>query len=695
MSILTEAPSWLVILCLAMGIIYAGALYFRDRFNKNYGSQLAALLGFLRFAAVFIISFFLLKPLVKSTSNTEEKPIIVLAQDNSKSIIVGGDSSFYNQQYLKDFNLLKEKLSEKFDVQSFSFGDKVASGIDSIQYDEELTDFSALQNAINSKFSGRNLGAVVIASDGIYNKGSNPLYAFNAIKAPIYTIALGDTTVKKDALIAEVNANRLAYLNNRFPISIRAEGRKAKGEKALVEVSHKGNIIFSQELIFDSNRSSKTIDIIQEASSVGLQKYTVSISRLENEITYANNKKDIYIDVLDSRQKVLILAANPHPDINALHESISNNEAYQVNTFLINKFSGNVEDYNLVIFHQLPAAGQLGANQILTAASKNIPSLFIWGGNTDFRAYNDLQNGFQLEDYRNINSDVQASLSSTFTAFNLEEQYQQMINTAPPLNIPFGTVKTSPGAQVLVYQKVGQLITQKPLLAFNKKNEQKIGWLAGEGLWRWRINSFRQFETHEVFDGFITKMVQYLASKEDKSLFRVNGANSFAENSNVIFDAELYNSSFEPIAEKDISIVFKNEEGNEFKYTFSFNNERYHLNAGQLPVGNYTYTATVVSEGKKLKETGEFSVRALQVELTNTIADHKLLFQLASEHQGQMVYPSELIGLAEILDNNNNISTVIYESKQLDDLINFKWILALILGLLGLEWLLRKRAGTY
>ncbi|MEZ4799114.1 MAG: hypothetical protein R2809_04885 [Flavobacteriales bacterium] len=180
-----------------------------------------------------------------------------------------------------------------------------------------------------------------------------------------------------------------------------------------------------------------------------------------------------------------------------------------------------------------------------------------------------------------------------------------------------------------------------------------------------------KFETHEVFDGFVTKMVQYLASKEDKSPFRVNGANNFAENVNVIFDAELYNSSFEPIAEKDISIVFKNDDGNEFKYTFSFDNARYHLNAGQLPVGNYTYVATVVSEGKTLKETGEFSVRALQVELTNTIADHKLLYQLAGEHQGEMVYPSDLSRLAEIIDNNNNISTVIYENKQLDDLINF------------------------
>ena len=37
----------------------------------------------------------------------------------------------------------------------------------------------------------------------------------------------------------------------------------------------------------------------------------------------------------------------------------------------------------------------------------------------------------------------------------------------------------------------------------------------------------------------------------------------------------------------------------------------------------------------------------------------------------------------------------LHENKQLDDLINYKWILFLLIFLLGLEWLLRKRAGTY
>ncbi len=40
-----------------------------------------------------------------------------------------------------------------------------------------------------------NLGAVVLAGDGIYNQGVEPLFAASGLSVPIYTIALGDTVL--------------------------------------------------------------------------------------------------------------------------------------------------------------------------------------------------------------------------------------------------------------------------------------------------------------------------------------------------------------------------------------------------------------------------------------------------------------------------------------------------------------------
>jgi len=175
----------------------------------------------------------------------------------------------------------------------------------------------------------------------------------------------------------------------------------------------------------------------------------------------------------------------------------------------------------------------------------------------------------------------------------------------------------------------------------------------------------------------------------------VNAKNDFAENEDVIFDAELYNASYEFITGREISMKIKNDEGKEFNYLFSSTDDMYQLNAGKLPVGNYSYEAKASSEGNVISERGEFSVSPLQLEIIHTIADHRLLNQFARENNGKMVYPNTMQALVDEIRNKKEIVSVSYENKQLDELINFRWLCALILILLSTEWLLRKRAGTY
>jgi len=88
-------------------------------------------------------------------------------------------------------------------------------------------------------------------------------------------------------------------------------------------------------------------------------------------------------------------------------------------------------------------------------------------------------------------------------------------------------------------------------------------------------------------------------------------------------------------------------------------------------------------------------VSPIQLELAETRANHQLLFNFASENNGQMLYPNELNQLPELIKNKKEIVSVAYEQETLTDLINKKWILALLLGLLAMEWLLRKRNGAY
>jgi hypothetical protein len=51
--------------------------------------------------------------------------------------------------------------------------------------------------------------------------------------------------------------------------------------------------------------------------------------------------------------------------------------------------------------------------------------------------------------------------------------------------------------------------------------------------------------------------------------------------------------------------------------------------------------------------------------------------------------------MLDAMKKNANLTTVSYTEKSLDDIINIKWLLAIPVLLLAIEWFLRKRYGGY
>jgi hypothetical protein len=695
MTIITEAPIALSIFCIVAGIVYAGALYLRDRMNATFGKALASLLAVLRATVVTLVSFFLLEPLIKSIQKEVEKPILLICQDNSLSTPYNSDSAYYRGSYLQELRQLTNAFGDQYDVQTVQFDDDVAAGIDSITYNGKATNYTNLLEHIGSTYGGRNLGALIVASDGLFNQGTNPVYSTQWPKLPIYTIALGDTIIKRDLAIAEVNANRLAYLGNKFPVSITVQGKKASGEASQMKVIKDGQVLFQENIQMVGDLFTKTIDLTLDASSIGIQKYTIELTQISNEVTYLNNQQAVYIDVLDSREKVLLVAHAPHPDLNAIRDAIESVDNYKVDVMLTKDIKNNLAEYSLAILHQLPAVGGNGSSLIQNLMDARVPCLFIWGSATDYRTFNNAGYGIALDNYRNSITDAGVHIAPGFSLFQLEPALAMSMSNLPPLSVPFGDIQLSPGAVPFGQQQIGQIKTPKPLIVFNKFNENKIAVIAGEGIWRWRIASYQLYSNHQYFDQLITKIVQYMSAKEDKSLFRVNSKNDFDENERIVFDAELYNQSYEAITNREVTMRIVSDEGLEYDYQFSPNETRYRLDAGQLPAGTYKYIATAQSDQGPLERMGQFSISALDLELINTVADHRLMYQWAQSHGGEMVVPQRMQELVAKIQARKDVVSIAYERKELKDLINYSWLLILLIVLLSGEWLLRKRAGAY
>ncbi len=690
MNLVTEYPLWFTLFCILAGFAYSFVLYRKDKSLGELSVWLVRLMATFRFIVITILSFFLLSPLLKTINRSIEKPVIIIAQDNSESIVVGKDSAFYRNEYKQNLQKLSDELSDKYEVRSYSFADKIKElkSIDSLKFNEKQTDISSLFDEIDTRYSNRNVGAVIIASDGLYNKGANPVYSTDKIKVPVYTIALGDTTIKKDIILAKVNANRLAYLGNQFPMEVVVNAKQLKGKTTTLTINKGAAVLFTQTLNFNSDAFITTIPVLLDAKEVGLQHYKIKLSSLPEEMSLINNERDVFIDVLDARQKVLILADAPHPDVAALKESIEANQNYEVESYTIDNFDKLLKKYNLVILYQLPNTKNPASKVMNEINGSNIP-VWAFSGSGSI-----LKSNLSITPANQKTNESEAVLDQNFPLFTISDELRKAVKDFPAVSCPFGTYGGENSSNVLIYQRIGVVDTKTPFMYFNSVGENKVAIVEGEGIWRWRLQDFASHGNHNLFDELVSKTVQYLSVKVDKSFFKVIAKNNFLENEAIEMEGEVYNESYELINDPEVNITITNSDNKSFPFTFSKTANAYRLNAGMMPVGEYKYEAKVKVGDKMYTQRGDFSVSALQVELINTVADHQMLYSLAKKHSGEMVYPNDLENLVKKLNAREDIKSVSYSEKKLTDLVNLKWIFFLLLTLLSFEWFMRKRNGA-
>ncbi len=692
-ALITESPGWLVVLCILAGAGYSFFLYRNEQLLQEVRPWLRWLMAALRFVVVTLLAFLLLTPLIQSITRQVEKPIVIIAQDNSQSILTGADSAFL-ENYPQQIGDLISELERDFEVRTFSFGDNVSDNI-SFEFNDKQTSISSLFDELGLRFQNRNVGAMILATDGLYNNGSNPLYSGNHLKAPVYSLALGDTLVRRDVLISKVNYNRVAFLGNIIQMEVSADARECAGEKTLLTIQQDSVEIFRKEISITGNKFHVQVPAYFDAKRKGINHYRIRVSVLPAEISKQNNVADVFIDVTEKKQKVLLLAAAPHPDIAAIKAVMESSFNYEIRMQYSNEFDGKLSDINLVMLHQIPARGSNSSLLLQKFQNSEVPVFYILGSQSDINAFNQLRTGINIVNSAQRINEVQAVPANDFSLFSINDELKNFVSSLPPLKCPFGMYQSTAGNYVLLYQQIGNVKTEQPLLLFNQSEGRKTGILAGEGFWKWKLKEFEKSGNFNFTSELMMKIVQFLSVKDVKSPFRVLYKNNFNENEPLIFNAELFNDAGEMVNEPDVKMVIRNEKNNAFEFIFSKSGKAYTLNAGFLPVGKYSFRSETKLGDKLHAFTGEFVISPLQAELTETTADHALLNALAAKTGGKVVYPQQMNQLSDLIKSREDVKPVIYTEKKLKDLINLKWFFFVLMGLLSMEWFLRKRSGAY
>ena len=642
---------------------------------------------------VGLVVLLLFNPLIRQKFSSVETPTIILAHDNSSSIALCKDSAFYKNEYLTQFEQFRKDLNTDFNVDEYLFGEEVRD-FDRLDFSDQLTNLSSLIKTLDRRYYKRNVGAVLLFSDGIYNRGFEPELVAENFPFPIHTVVLGDTVSYPDLAIRNVHYNKVVSLGATFPVRVTIAARDLAGRKAKLTLSTNGKVFETKEIEIPSNRFSKEIDFMLDATKKGVLPIDIEISGIAEEEQLLNNVRHIFVEVLDQKYKLLCVAASPHPDLGALRSVLNDN--YEVDFCFGKEQLPDFEKYDLIILHQVPNA-KMDFNALKTQLDKNakLPVLFVVGKDTDRDYINKVQSVFEFRSgATNTLLDVKAHLNPAFSTFTFDAKSDQMIAKYPPLTLPHLEINALKSHDDLLLQEVMGIKSGLPLLSF-ANDKRKMGFLFGTNVWRWRLFEYYQSKSHDVFDEIFSKTLKYLLlSSNDGSA--IYAKETYYSNEPVIITAELRNPNNELVTDPDLTIQIENKlTGETYDYTFSKREHDYQLNAGLLPEGLYQYKVEAQMGERKINVSGTFSVAAIGIEEQQLTADIDRMRTIARLTNGNCYTARELQQLFADLHNDSRITSVEHHESRFEDLIHSKWIFFVLIGLAAVEWLLRKMFGSY
>jgi len=699
--------SVLLLIALLLFLVFYGWYVYRFTLPEVSPFKRYLLMG-LRIAVIITVLFLLFEPVANLFFKKELKPVNIVAFDNSASIRSGKDSV----QKVAEMKQIMERYAAAASQFNFHFiefsGSAETIESDSLmqlQFSGKATDMSAATGYTDKDLQPASL---TIVSDGIINKGINPLSTAENSPYPVFTIAIGDTSAKRDAAIKNILHNEVVYAGTVSPVTVYILSNGFSGSPVEVRLYEDDRQVGSANITLQ-DAGINTAAFEYKPAAPGEKKLTASVQLLEGDEQPANNKKISYIKVLDDKVNVLLFAGYPSSDVTFIKSALAADTALSVNSltqisagkFLEGAYSPAVlENADIVFLLNFPAAET--PQNILDDIRKQIgpnrkPFFLQVTPFSDLRKFRDMQTLFPVELVRggDAKREILPELNPEFRLHPIiraaAESNAASVNALPPVIQPGWELRAKTGTIVLMTSRLNNVKLPDPMLVLQSFGRMRSIFFSGSEIWKWKLRSSSAFG----FDRFIQGSVKWLASMEDKKLLEIKPVQKlFSESEEIEFTAELVDESFEPLTGENISLRIKK---GSFVRELIMSEAGFGLYEGvfeNIPAGEYTYYGDVKRDGKIFSaDSGRINIGEIDLEQLNLRTDGPLLAALAIYTGGKTYTPANYNEVfpeyERLLQSRIKTTTEVKEYRIWAN----EYILFFLVLLLSIEWFIRKRAG--
>lgn len=670
-----------VLYIILSGIIALFLALFQYAYKSKVKGKRAIILGVLRFITYFAVALLLVNPKFESVSYYNEKPNLVVAVDNSESInYLEQDDSVREL-----INRLKtdEALNDQFNIEYYKFGKEVDNS-EALSFDESQSNLDAVFERLSEVYN-TSVAPTLLISDGNQTFGNDYAYSTKTYKQPIFPVILGDTITYTDIKIQQLNVNRYAYLKNKFPVEVIITYNGNTNVNSQIKITSGNATLFSQPITLNSTQNSKIVELTLPANRVGVSSYRVEVVPLDNEKNVVNNYKNFAVEVINQKTNVAIVSDLLHPDLGALKKAIESNEQRTADILTSSTFINNPGDYQLVVMYQ---PSNNFRRLLTTIDEQKLNKIIIAGTKTNFSLLNQLQTNFK-QDITNQTEEYQATLNQNYSTFIVDDLN---FEDFPPLDSKFGAINFTIPYQTILYKTVNGTQLDEPLIATYEFNSKREALILGEGIWRWRAQSYMETKSFNSFDNFIGKLVQYLSTNQRRTRLNVDYESFYNGNDNVRITAQFFNKNYEFNSNANLSIVLNEKTSNtESTFPFILKNNNYEVDLSGLPAGDYSFTVNVSNEN--VSKSGDLKILEYNVEQQFLNANVSKLNNLSDQSEGKAYFISDTGSIINELLTDSRFSIVQKSTKNVVPLIDWKYLLILIVLSLAIEWFMRKYNG--
>ena len=272
------------------------------RYQTVVSSSYWRLLLCVKILSLALLTILLLNPYIIQKTPDKDKVNIVFLVDATGSMITKDAQMKSRIERVKDdilnhSSLFYRQLLSKYDsAHYFLFsGEELRRFQPGNEFDllPGETDIDLiLDKVLTQPIDQNTLGAVVLISDGIDNKGVSLMAAAKKYKTkgiPIHCIGVGDPYPRSDIGIKWIDVLDESTKNEKMTLSAMVTRENSKEETVRVHLFEDNRLIETQDISFEEKANERHVKFEYTPFTAGLKTYKIQLDPLENEDNQLNN----------------------------------------------------------------------------------------------------------------------------------------------------------------------------------------------------------------------------------------------------------------------------------------------------------------------------------------------------------------------------------------------------------------------